>query len=89
MEKITYYKYDNPNVGVRYFKVEEGKPVLQIIESIQKKKGRPFQMGVNYITYMSFIGSWGWKLAESKNIKTIPKDKFERILDKMVLKFKK
>lgn len=87
--RTTYYHYYNINVGERYFKVIEGEPVLQIVERTQKKKGRPFQIGVNYITYMSFIGSWGWKKDESKFIKTISKAEFEKVLGKMIKKFTK
>lgn len=84
----TYYHYSNPNVGERYFKVIENKQVLQIIESQQKKKGRPFQLGINYINYNTFIGSWGWKKNESKFIKTISRHKFENVLNKMIKKIK-
>lgn len=85
--QTTYYHYSNVNIGERYFKVIEGEPVLQIITSTQKKKGRPFQIGVNYLTYVSFIGSWGWKMSESNFIKTISKAQFEKVLNKMIKKF--
>lgn len=87
--EVTYYHYFNENVGERYFKVKENEPVLQIVAGTQKKKGRPYQMGVNYMNYNTFIGSWGWKKSESKFIKTISKDKFEKVLEKMIKKFKK
>jgi hypothetical protein len=83
-KKTTYYCYSNTNVGVRYFKVKEGKPVLQIISSIQKKKGRAYCIGVTYMSYTTFIGSWGWKKKESRFIKEISKGKFNSVLDKMI-----
>lgn len=82
-----YYHYSNPNVGERYFKVIENEPVLQIVARTQKKKGRAYQIGVNYMNYTTFIGSWGWKKSESKFIKTISKDEFENILNEMIKKF--
>lgn len=85
----TYYRYLNENVGERYFKVTEGEPVLQIVAGTQKKKGRAYQLGVNYMNYMTFIGSWGWKKDESKFIKTISKAQFEKVLNKMIKKFTK
>ncbi len=89
MSKTVYYHYNNPNVGERFFKVKEGKPVLQIVASTQKKKGRAYQLGVNYMTYITFIGSWGWKKDESMFIKTITKKDFEQVLTKMIKKFTK
>ena len=85
----TYYHYSNPNVGDRYFKVKEGEPVLQIVASTQKKKGRAYQKGVNYMTYITFVGSWGWKKDESRFIKTISKREFDKQLNKMIKDFLK
>jgi hypothetical protein len=83
-KNTTYYRYSNPNVGERYFKVKEGKPVLQIIKSVQQKRGRAYCIGVTYMSYTTFIGSWGWKKKESRFIKEISKDKFNSVLDKMI-----
>jgi len=85
---IKYYFYSNPNQGERYFRVKESEKVLQIIEKTQPKKGRPYQRGVTYIQYLSFLGSWGWRLSESKNIKEITKKEFNKVLDKMIKEFK-
>ena len=87
MSKTNYYEYSNPNVGTRFFKVKEGQPVLQIVASTQKKKGRAYQLGVNYMTYITFISSWGWKKDESRFIKPIKKEVFEKVLTKMIKKF--
>lgn len=88
-DKSKYYKFSNENVGIRYFKVNQSEYVLQVISHTQKKKGRPFQKGVNLIRYSSFIGSWGWKLDNSKFIKEITKDEFEKQLNKMIKSFNK
>ena len=86
---INYYRYFNKNVGERYFKVKQDEPVLQIISSSQKKKGRAFMIGVTYITYQTFIGSWAWRLGNNDSIKTISKSKFDTELQKMIKKFRK
>ncbi len=86
---INYYRYFNNNVGERFFKVKPNKPVLQIISSAQKKKGRAFMIGVTYISYKTFIGNYGWRLGVSEHIKMIPKDKFDTELEKMIKKFHK
>lgn len=86
---ITYYRYFNNNVGERFFKVKPNKPVLQIISSAQKKKGRAFMIGVTYISYKTFIGNYAWRLGVSEHIKTISKDKFDSELEKMIKKFSK
>lgn len=86
---VTYYFYSNPNVGERYFKVKENKPVLQIISKNKIKKGRANVKGVCYIQYNTFIGSWGWKKLESRYIKTISKSKFDKVLNKMIKSFTK
>ena len=87
--RVTYYRYYNENIGERYFKVIPNEPVLQIIKKNKVKKGRANIVGVTYIEYNTWIGSWGWKKYESKFIKTIPKDKFEEVLVKMIKKFMK
>lgn len=86
---ITFYRYFNNNVGERFFKVKPNKPVLQIISSAQKKKGRSFMIGVTYISYKTFIGNYGWRLGLSKHIKEIPNNKFDAELEKMIKKFSK
>lgn len=87
INKDSYYRYENPNVGVRYFKVtKENEPVLQVIESVQAKKGRAYTIGITYITYLTFIGSWGWRLSESRFIKEISVDEFNLALNKSLNK---
>ncbi len=88
-ESVKYYHYSNENRGERYFQVTGEGPVMQIITSQQKKKGRPYQRGVNYISHMSFLGSWGWKMSESENIKEIKEKDFQIILDEMFNEFTK
>ena len=87
--ETTYYIYSNPYRGERYFKVTKYEKVLQIIASVIPKKGRPYQEGVNYIAYSTFIGSYGWKMKESRWLKEISKARFDKLLDKMIVKFKK
>jgi|688.fasta_scaffold34970_4 hypothetical protein len=89
MSKPEYFLYSNPNVGDRWFKVIENEAVLQIVTKVQKKKGRPYQNGVTFISYMTFISSWGWKKTESKYLKPIKKSKFDAQLNKMIRKFQK
>jgi hypothetical protein len=86
---FKYYYYYNPNVGVRYFRVKKGKDVMQIIDSVQIKKGRAYTTGVTFIGYISFVGSWGWKLDESRNIVEISEKTFNKVLEKMIKKFTK
>jgi hypothetical protein len=86
---INYYQYFNKNVGERYFKVKPDEPVLQIISSSQKKKGRAFMIGVTYITYQTFIGSWACRLGNNDSIKKISKSRFDTELQKMIKKFRK
>ncbi len=87
VKDTAYYFYSNPNQGERYFKVRDGKDVMQIIESVQMKAGRPYALGVTYIKYQSFLSSWGWKLKESRNIKVISEKKFNKVLERMIKKF--
>jgi hypothetical protein len=86
---FKYYYYYNPNVGARYFKVKKGKDVMQVISSVQIKKGRAYTEGITFIGYISFIGSWGWKLDESRNIVEISEKKFNKVLEKMIKKITK
>jgi len=90
MSKETkYYFYSNKYQGERYFKVEgNDNDVLQIITKVTEKKGRAYCIGVTYIKYITFIGSWGWKLSESKNIKEIKRKEFDKELKKMIDAFK-
>ena len=89
MIKETYYKYSNPNIGERFFRVKKNKPVLQIINKCQKKKGRANIVGINFIEYKTFISSWGWKKYESKFLKTISKEMFDKAIDRIIKKIKK
>jgi len=83
-----YYKYDNPHQGVRYFKVKETYgDVLQIITESVPKKGRPYMKGITFIKYSTWIGSWGWKLKESKNIVEIKRKEFQTVLKEMLKQF--
>lgn len=66
--EAKYYEYYNPNNGRRFFRVKENERVLQIIWETVPKKGKAYIQGISYLNYLTFIGSWGWKLSESKNI---------------------
>ena len=80
---VKYYRYHNVNVGERYFRVIEGESeVLQIIKKYTPKKGRPHQKGIYYISYMTFIGSWGWK--KKKNLEEISRKDFRIVLNDMI-----
>lgn len=83
-----YYFYSNPNQGERYFRVEGEKEVLQIVTKVTEKKGRTYCIGISYIKYSTFIGSWGWKINESRNIREIHQSSFDRELEKMIKKFR-
>lgn len=85
MSKETkYYKYSNIHQGVRFFRVKgNDKDVLQIVSSVVEKKGRPYCFGFNNIKYSTFIGSWGWKLGESKNISEISEKQFNSELKRV------
>ena len=87
-KQVMYYRYDNKYVGEKFFRTNGTNDVLSIVSSVQEKKGRTFCIGVTYIKYSTFIGSWGWKLEESKNIVEIKKSEFNYELKKMVNKFK-
>lgn len=90
MAKDTkYYLYKSEWRGERYFKVAPWKDVVQIVVYTQPKKGRPYQKGITLMKYISFIGSWGWKLKESKNIKEVSKAEFEKMFEKILKRLRK
>lgn len=82
---IKYYSYSNIHQGERYFRVKDNNSdVLQIVTKVTEKKGRVYCLGVSYIRYSTFIGSWGWKMKESRWLKEITKNDFNSQLKKMI-----
>ncbi len=87
--KAKYYRHYNEYQGERFFKVVKGKDVLQIVASTAIKRGRPYMAGINMMKYISFIGSWGWKMQESRCLTEISKKEFEKKFLKIINKLKK
>ena len=87
--EIKYYRYFNINQGERFFKVRPKKNVIQVIVSVQLKKGRAYTQGISIMKYSTFIGSYGWKMKESRNITEISREEFYKKFNKILKKLEK
>ncbi len=74
-----YYRYQDTYSSIKFFKVKDQySDVVQVIHTHTPKVGRSYCVGITLIKYTSFIGNYGWKLAESKNCIEITKNDFTK-----------
>lgn len=88
---IEYFHWVSDYRGNRYFKVDwiNQKCTQIVIDSGEKKKGRPHLLGVYYISLTSFLGTYYWyfgkKSISNTNLLQTTKGQWDKAVDKIVV----